>query len=139
MKQNHPKIQQEDLALVMLNQQKLMLSRIVWLLVSQLGGQAIVDEHSINPLWQTHSEPTKDNPPKLKITAEKIPEPTPEQLDQLTEMLRGTDKLLAEEMATLKMPHPYAYIEKALLSRVVLRDKHWVDAALAAEQDKESA
>jgi hypothetical protein len=70
MKNNQPSVEELLSATILLNQQKVQLSKLVWDLTRQLGGRATVDEHSISPLWQIHFEPTKDTPPRLVIEAQ---------------------------------------------------------------------
>ena len=75
--------------LIRLNAHALQLERIIWLMATDKGGAMVVDEASINPLWNTKYERVKDHKTLLKISAECLPEPTEKQFEKLAALLDG--------------------------------------------------
>lgn len=107
------------------------LRRTLWLVVNQQGKPVEIDETMCHPLWRMKFTRLKDG--KAQLEALQLPDPSPETLAKLVELLHGSRMDLSEAMQQTDVAdHPPAYIQMLLQSKIVQADSgYWVDAALA--------
>jgi len=105
--------------------------RLLWELVRQMGGTAIIPERATPALWRL--EFAKGSDGTIAINALEMAEPSKEQLDALAAELRGTDKRLEAVLETTALKdHPPAIIEHALSKdHVIFAGNIWLDAEIA--------
>lgn len=105
------------------------LRRTLWLVCKQVGPVA-VDEKECHPLWRLKA--TRLDTGKMHLQAIQLPDPTPEQIKALTEILNGSKSPLEEAMQQTELrDYPPAYLCLLLMPTLVQReDGYWVDAAL---------
>lgn len=116
----------------MLTLQALQLERTIWLMANERGGEMVVDEAALNPLWTTNFarvevEPGKNHPTLLRITATQLPEPTDGQIKKLADLLAGQPEE-ATPAALLQVGmsnYPSSYVVARLAPLVVCRDGKW--------------
>lgn len=117
--------------MTMLMMQSLQLERTIWLMAAERGGAMVVDEATLNPLWQTKFERVvvegKPHPTLLRITATQLPEPTDGQIRQLADALAGQPEA-ATPAALLQVGmsgYPPSYVCARLAPLVVCREGAW--------------
>lgn len=105
------------------------LRRTLWLIVRQVG-PVTVDESKCHPLWRMKATRLTDG--QMHLQAIQLPDPTSEQLSQLTEILNGSKTPLDEAMQQTGLKdYPPAYIALLLMPTLQQReDGQWVDAVL---------
>lgn len=117
--------------MTMLMMQALQLERTLWLMTKEHGGSMVVDEASLNPLWQTKFERVvvdgKEHPTLLKITASQLPEPTDGQIKLLADALAGQpEEATPQALLQVGMSgFPPSYVVARLSPLVVCRDGKW--------------
>jgi hypothetical protein len=104
--------------------------RTLWLILQQTG-PITVDETQTHPLWRMKATRLEDG--KTKLEATQLPEPTPEQIKEVVDILHGTMTPLEEAMEkTALRDHPPVYIQMLITPHIIQADNgYWVDAALA--------
>ena len=106
------------------------LRRTLWLVLQQTG-PITVSETDVNPLWRMKA--TRPEPGKVTLEAATLPEPTPEQIKSVADILHGTMTPLEEAMEKTELrDHPPVYIHMLLTKHVIQADNgYWADARLA--------
>lgn len=106
------------------------LRRTLWLVLQQTG-PITVSEADVNPLWRMKA--TRPEPGKMTLEAATLPEPTPEQIKSVADILHGTMTPLEEAMEKTELrDHPPVYIHMLLTKHVIQADNgYWADARLA--------
>jgi hypothetical protein len=106
------------------------LRRTLWL-VCQQTGPVTVDESQTHPLWRLKA--TREPDGKTKLEAAQLPDPTPEQIKEVVEILHGTKTPLTDALEKTELrDHPPMYIHMLITSQLIqTADGYWVDAALA--------
>lgn len=110
----------------------LQLERLIWLMAREAAGAVVVDEASLNPLWdasyeRVKMEDGKDHPTLLKITANALPEPSDTQIRKLAELLNGQpeEATPAALMQCGMSGFPPGYVTARLAPLVVCKDGKW--------------
>lgn len=104
--------------------------RTLWLVLQQTG-PITVDESQTHPLWRMKA--TRQDGQKVTLEATQLPEPTPEQIKELVEILHGTMTPLEEAMEkTALRDYPPVYIHMLITPHIIQADNgYWADAKLA--------
>lgn len=76
---------EQQLSSVMMH--ALQLERTIWLLAREAGGSMVIDEASVNPLWDLKYERGEGNKTLLKISAVELQEPSDTQIKKLADLL----------------------------------------------------
>lgn len=106
------------------------LRRTLWLVLKQTG-PVTVSELDVHPLWRMKA--TRKDEHSVTLEAAMLPEPTPEQIKEVADILHGTMAPLEEAMEkTALRDHPPVYIHMLIQKHVIQADNgYWADAALA--------
>ena len=123
--------------------------RLLWLAVTQAGGQMMIDETMLHQLWILRMEKItpeadvnnlkKEARQVMKLSAELLSDPEPAKLKDLAGKLLGTserpEKALQE---TGLLEYPEIYIMRALMPYAVVYEDRWVapEEAAALSQKK---
>lgn len=119
--------QEVQQTMTLLTTQLVQLQRTVWLMAREAGGAMVIDEASMDPLWDLKYERVKGNPTLLKVEAAMLPEPTPEQITKLADRLRGTSKPPGDEMMNVGLvDYPFAYVVGRLSPLIVIHQGQWI-------------
>ncbi len=111
--------------------QSLQLERTIWLMAREHGGAIVIDEASLNPLWDIKYERVKvegkDHPSLLKITATQLPEPTDSQIKALADTLADQPEEATPQalLAVGLSNYPPSFVVARLAPLVVCRDGKW--------------
>ncbi len=116
-----------------LTMQSLQLERTIWLMAREHGGAMVIDEASLNPLWDIKYERVmvegeKENHPSLlKITATQLPEPTDGQIKALADALADQSEEATPQalLAVGLSSYPPSFVVARLAPLVVCRDGKW--------------
>lgn len=127
--QNTPQSDPQDyeLQLTKMMAYNLQLTRIVWQLVSLLGGKATIRPEEISMLWDLKRTPVQGQRGKeLILEADLLPEIPEETIQQMAKELGGTqtDLLAIREKYNIGSYTP-PYIELRLARYVRFIDGHW--------------
>lgn len=104
--------------------------RCLWLLIERAGGAPIeIDSSKIDPLWELKFEnPDEKQLNFFRITAQKIPAPTDEQISQIAQELVGTSEHPKEAMDRAGCPNvPYVYMIALMAPKILPIGGKWVD------------
>ena len=113
------------------------LRRTLWLVVQHCGGQVVVDETDVHPLYRIQIK-TVDipiNPTALKaasgkrtqLVASLLPTPTEDQLKKLAVMLLGTSQRIEDVIGVTDLKeYPEKYIMAKLMAYAVYYDDRWM-------------
>lgn len=121
---------EEQISLMML--QQLQLERTIWLMANERGGEMVIDEAALSPLWMTKFNRVEGaSQTLLRITASQLQEPTDSQIKRLADLLadkpeEATPQALLESGLS---NYPPSYVVARLAPLVQCRDGKWVRAA----------
>lgn len=104
------------------------LERTIWLMAREAGGAVVIDEASVNPLWDLKYERVDGHKTLLKISATELPEPTEGQIRKLAELLADKSEE-ATPTAVLECGlsmYPVSYVVARLAPLVRCRDGWWM-------------
>lgn len=131
IQQLHEALLQQDHVNQVLCQRDQEARRLIWQLVHQLGGTAMIPQKPTPVLWKLEFK----NGPEgtLEMIASEMPDPTKEQLDEVANELRGTEKNLALvlQQTALKEYMPAAIEHMLAKDHVIFVGTVWLDAEAA--------
>lgn len=106
------------------------LRRTLWLVLQQTG-PITVSETEVHPLWRMKA--TRQDGQRVTLEATMLPEPTPEQIKEVADILHGTMTPLEEAMEKTELrDHPPVYIHMLVQKHVIQADNgYWAAAKLA--------
>lgn len=108
------------------------LQKFVWTLVRLAGGEIVIDEATIDPLWDLTYSQVEESKTALRVTAGKLLEPTSAQIAELARRLVGTAKNPVEEAAMLGfVDYPLSYWSECLKTHLDFTDKIWTPKTAA--------
>jgi hypothetical protein len=111
-----------------LHYQNQQLKRTLWAVAMSAGGQLIVNEETVDLLWRLGFDRTPEG--LLKVSATKIPDANPADIERMASDLRGTNGTIsdyAEAHERLK-EYPLQYIELALMPHIRFDGQRWITA-----------
>ncbi|MBU2249741.1 MAG: hypothetical protein KKD77_23545 [Gammaproteobacteria bacterium] len=115
--------------------QQLQLNRTIWMMAKASGGQVMIDEAEMDPLWEIKYERPEDSKTKLLVKASAMPTPTEEQIEMLAKRLIGTGTDPRQEAVNVGLlDYPIAYLTGRLSPLIVWNETKWL---VRSEYDKQ--
>jgi hypothetical protein len=116
-----PEFEQELLTQIAKNIQ---LSRMIWLLVTKLGGKVEMNEEEVDRLWAIQFNRLPNG--RLEVVSEKMPEFSGDQVGKLIGILNGTTKPMREALTEMGLDfYPEHYAELAIAPALVWYKDRW--------------
>jgi hypothetical protein len=112
-----------------LHYQNQQLKRTLWAAAMSAGGELIVNEDTVDLLWRLSFDRTPEK--LLKVTATKMPEARPEDIERMAKDLIGSNATFSEYAAAHERlkEYPLQYIELMLGQHIRFDGERWISAA----------
>ncbi len=135
--QQKPGAQRVSTAIMQLNQQNALQAKIIWLLLSRIPGKStMIDLRDLDRFWELQMDPeVGEKRSRITLAARAAERPNDEEIRELADYLRGTDKPLGEAIKELDVKGNHIVVFTLLGEYLAWQNNKWIDVALADLQN----
>lgn len=119
------KMQEQLLTVFAQNMQQ---QRLIWQLVSKLGGKVEIDQTDVSPLWGLGFKALSEDGKKIEIRANELSHLSDDQVNKVIEFLRGTTKTVKEAIDNQGLDlYPTHYVQARVAHEIMWLNEKWTD------------